>query len=308
MNRKIKCEVCGQENPINATRCIKCDETIRNYTYYKNDFKTYYQMFNEENLELLKKIPLTDTAYETILNTIVEIGSVNLPLVPENPTISVLLKITKPYARVQHDHENKYPEYLSFYSFNKIFLNKNTPHNLITSSIIHEFSHHLFNEIIKQSIMHLLNYEKNLYIESFAWFLTLQNTYLKIANEYVSHKVQEYFIPEHFTGYTSLIKLLMDNSDLEDKKIETALSFGKSISDDVIFILEHYIKRETYNDMPTISQDNTLGYPIHTLDNQQKINALYTIIYKTFEMFCKDKRDLLIILDELNQKYIYYNI
>ena len=55
MNVKIKCEVCGQENPINATRCIKCDETIRNYIYYKNDFKKYYQIFNKENLELFKK-------------------------------------------------------------------------------------------------------------------------------------------------------------------------------------------------------------------------------------------------------------
>ena len=178
---------------------------------------------------------------------------------------------------------------------------------MIPSSIIHELAHHLFNEIIKQTIMHLLNTEKNLYIESFAWYLTLQNKYLEIANEYVSHKVQEYFIPEKFNGYTSLIKILMDNDDLDTKKIETALSFGSSISDDVIFILEHFIK-QVNNNMPHISQDNTIGYPIYKFNTQQKIDALYTIIYKTFELFYKNKKDMLPLLDQFNQSYIYYNI
>ena len=305
MNSTIECRKCHSKNSINATLCYNCDESLQNYNYYKNDFKVYYKLFSKENMEILEKIPLTDTSYDTILNNIVNINPEIT--IPAYPTIPVLLKIIKPYVRVQYDSENKHPNFLSFYSFNKIFLNRTTPSNMIPSSIIHELAHHLFNEIIKQTIMHLLNTEKNLYIESFAWYLTLQNKYLEIANEYVSHKVQEYFIPEKFNGYTSLIKILMDNDDLDTKKIETALSFGSSISDDVIFILEHFIK-QVNNNMPHISQDNTIGYPIYKFNTQQKIDALYTIIYNTFELFYKNKKDMLPLLDQFNQSYIYYNI
>lgn len=308
MNNKIICDSCGAENPINSTLCIDCDETIRNYDYYKLDYKKYYELFSMDNLEILEKIPLTDTSYDTILNNIVDIGSKNMHVLKKEPTIPVLLNITKPYARVQYDQEKKYPDFLSFYSFNKIFLNKNIPFNMISSAVIHEFSHHLFNEIIKQTIMHLLNHEKNLYIESFAWYLSLQNTYLQISNEFISHKVQEYFIPEYFNGYTSLIKLLNDNDNLEDKKIESALAFGNSISEDIIFILEHFISKVNSLTKPSSSQDYTIGYPIYKLDSQKKINSLYTIVYKTFELLCKNKKNMLPVIDDLNQSYIYYNI
>ncbi|MGN1322354.1 MAG: hypothetical protein ACI4VJ_07235, partial [Methanosphaera sp.] len=203
--------------------------------------------------------------------------------------------------------ENKHPEYLSYYSFNRIFINRNTPQNMISGAIIHEFGHHLFNEIIKQSIMHLLNVEKNLYIESFAWYLTLQNEYLQIANEYVSHRVQEYFTPEQFNGYTSLIQLLNDHSNLEEEKIQTALNFGNVISEDVIFIMEHFITRSNPAN-PLSIQNNNLPYNIMKVNEQTKLNAIYTVIYKTFELFCKHKRDMLPILDDLNNSYIYYNV
>ena len=307
MNEKIICDNCGQENPINYLQCINCNENMKNYDYYKKDFKKYYKLFSNQSLEILKQIPLTDTAYDSILNSIIEIGSENLPAIPEPPSIPVLMKITKPYARVQYDQENKHPEYLSYYSFNRIFINRNTPQNMISGAIIHEFGHHLFNEIIKQSIMHLLNVEKNLYIESFAWYLTLQNEYLQIANEYVSHRVQEYFTPEQFNGYTSLIQLLNDHSNLEEEKIQTALNFGNVISEDIIFIMEHFITRSNPAN-PLNIQNNNLPYNIMKVNEQTKLNAIYTIIYKTFELFCKNKRDMLPILDDLNNSYIYYNV
>ncbi|WP_455645528.1 hypothetical protein [Methanosphaera sp.] len=307
MNENITCPKCGHPNPINSTLCINCDESIRNYDYYKKDFKKYYELFSEKNLEILKEIPLTDCAYATILNSIVEIGEENLNITPETPSIPILMKITKPYARVQYDQENKHPDFLSYYSFNKIFINRNTPQQVMGGAIVHEFAHHLFNEIIKQSIMHLLNIEKNLYIESFAWYLTLQNEYLQIANEYVSHRVQEYFLPEQFNGYTSLITLLEEHSDLEETKIQTALNFGNTIVEDIIFIMEHYItKSNPFNPMTT--QTPNIPFNVDLIDEQEKLNSIYTIIYKTFELFCKNKRDMLPILDDLANSYIYYNI
>lgn len=307
MNDKIICPNCGHENPINMNQCSQCDDTLRNYTYFKNDFQDFYKLFSTNNIEILKKIPLTDTAYDSILNSIIDIGNENYQVFPEDPNIQHLIKIAKPYARVQYDNQNKHPEFFSYYSFNKIYLNRLTPHNMIPGAIIHELSHHMFNEIIKQSIMHLLNVEKNLYIESFAWYLTLQNEYLKIANEFVSHRVQEYFVPEYFTGYTSLKELLEENAELEYDKIETALSVGLSVSEDVIFILEKYVSPSMTTN-PETSGYHNLEYSIRRLDEQEKLNAMYTIIFNTFEFIASHKRDMQPILNDLNESYIRYNI
>ncbi len=307
MNKKVICPKCGHENQINMNQCSQCDEELRNYTYFKNDFKDFYKLFSTENIELLEKIPLTDTAYDSILNTIIDIGIENYQAIPEDPNTQHLIKIAKPYARVQYDNQNTHPEFFSYYSFNHIYLNRITPHQMIPGAIIHELAHHLFNEIIKQSIMHLLNLEKNLYIESFAWYLTLQNEYLKIANEFVSHRVQEYFIPEHFTGYTSLLELLEENKDLEHEKIETALSVGLSVSQDIIFILEKYVS-PSINTNPDTSQYHHLEFNIRELDEQEKLNAMYTILVNTFKFIAEHKRDMQPVLNDLNESYIRYNI
>ena len=149
--------------------------------------------------------------------------------------------------------------------------------------------------------------EKNLYIESFAWYLTLQNEYLKIANEFVSHRVQEYFVPEHFTGYTSLKELLNENQDLEKQKIETALSVGHSVSKDVIFILEKYISPSIETN-PNTSQYHNINYNIKKLDEQEKLNAMYTIITNTFKFIAQHKRDMQPVLNDINESYIRYNV
>lgn len=307
MNEKVICPNCGHENHINTNQCSQCDEELRNYTYFKNDYMDFYKLFSTDNKEILEKIPLTDTAYDSVLNNIIGIGKENYQAFPEQPSTQHLIKIAKPYARVQYDHQNRHPEFYSYYSFNRIYINRMTPHPMIPGAIIHELAHHLFNEIIKQSLMHLLNLEKNLYIESFAWYLTLQNEYLKIANEFVSHRVQEYFVPEHFTGYTSLKELLEENNNLEKDKIETSLSVGLSVSKDVIFILEKYVT-PTMETNPETSQYHNLDYNVHVLDEQKKLNAMYTIIYNTFEFISEHKRDMQPVLNDLNESYIRYNV
>ena len=306
MSEKVICKECGHENQINSNRCSKCDESLRNYKYYKNDFNDFYKLFSSKNLELLKEIPLTDTAYNTIINNVIRIGDENImPVAYEIDTKNLIL-ISKPYARVQYDFENRYPHYFSYYSFNRIYINQKTPHYLIPGAIIHELSHHLFNEIIKQSLIHLLNIGMNLYVESFAWYLTLQNEYLQIANEYVSHKTQEYFLPDTFTGYSSLIKLLEEHTDLDETKIKTALDIGQSVSEDIIFILEKFIRPSGM--LSNSSPGQVYGYDIEMMDEQSKLNAMYTIIFNTFEFVSNHKRDMQPILDEFNKNYIEHNI
>ena len=57
-----------------------------------------------------------------------------------------------------------------------------------------------------------------------------------------------------------------------------------------------------------ISPSQVYGYDIKMMDEQSKLNAMYTIIYNTFEFVSNHKRDMQPILDEFNKNYIEHNI
>lgn len=307
MNDKIICSKCGQENPINFTSCLNCNNRLKNSSYYEYDYKDFYELFSEENKTILEHAKLTDTAYDTIINSIIEIGSENIHKIPEIINTPTLLTILKPYVHVSYDETGNHPDYLSYYSFNNIFLNKDIPESLKNSALLHEFAHHLCNEIVKQTIMHLLNHEKNLTIESFAWYLTLQNNYLKIANEFVAHRVQEYFLPDTFGGYTSLIQLIEENKDnLDNEKIETAIIFGNSLTEDVIFIIEQFVLRQSSFPESTTSHE-IFGYDIPHIKLENKLKSVYTLIFETFNYIYNNKVEMIDLLYDLDNNYIEFN-
>ncbi|MEE1117116.1 hypothetical protein, partial [Methanosphaera sp.] len=86
-----------------------------------------------------------------------------------------------------------------------------------------------------------------------------------------------------------------------------SLNVGLSVSKDIIFILEKYIA-PTIETNPNLADFHKLGYDIEGFDEQNKLNAMYTIIFKTFEFVTNHKRDMLPVLSDLNESYIRYNI
>ncbi|RAP54466.1 MAG: hypothetical protein BZ137_02220 [Methanosphaera sp. rholeuAM130] len=306
MNEKIKCPKCEYENPINFTSCIKCNHRLKNAQYYTENYKDFYELFSPKNLDILNNTQLTDTAYDTIIYNIINIGEDYIKLLPDEASISNLFNITKPYVKIQYDNSKNFPAYLSYYSYNNILIKKTTHASLIPTAILHEFTHHLFNEIIKQSLMHLLNHEKNLLIESFAWYLTLENRYIELSGEFMAHKVQEHFLPDDFEGFTSVIKLLEDNPNLDEQKVKESLYFGNSIAKDIIYILEHFItpKASMYGN---VFENQGIEYPIVDISNEEKISRLYSLITDAFNKIINDKVEMQAVLSQMNKNYIYLN-
>ena len=270
------------------------------------NYKDFYELFSPQNEVILKNTRLTDTAYETVLYNIINIGEDYIKLLPDEASISNLFQITKPYVKIQYDNSKNFPAYLSYYSYNNIMIKKTTPSSLIPTAILHEFTHHLFNEIIKQTLMHLLNHEKNLLIESFAWYLTLENRYIELTGEFMAHKVQEHFLPDDFEGFTSVIKLLEDNPHLDEEKIKEALYLGNSISKDIIFILEHFItaKASMYGN---VFENQGIEYTIIEMSDEEKIAKIESLIKDAFTRIINDKVEMQAVLSQMNKNYIYLN-
>lgn len=306
MNSKVTCPKCEYENPINFSSCIKCNNRLKNSIYYTENYKDFYELFSSKNQTILKNTKLTETAYDTILYNIINIGEDNIQLLPDEASISNLFKITKPYVKILYDNSKDFPEYLSYYSYNNILIKKNTQASLIPTAILHEFSHHLFNEIIKQTLMHLLNHEKNLLIESFAWYVTLENKYIEITNEFIAHKIQEYFLPDDFEGFSSVIKLLEDNPNLDEDKVKDALYFGNAISKDIIYILKNFItpKASMYG---TVFENKGIEHPIVDISIDEKLDKIYNLILESFNRIINDKVEMQSVLSQMNKNYIYLN-
>ena len=89
--------------------------------------------------------------------------------------------------------------------------------------------------------------------------------------------------------------------------METTLSVGLSVTEDIIFILEKYVSPSLSVKTDT-NEYLDLGYEIHKLNEQDKLNAMYSIIRETFKFIEGHKRDMRPVLDDINQSFIRYNV
>lgn len=306
MNSTIECPECGKANPINFSTCINCSGRLKNSKYFQENYKDFYNIFSKENQEIMEKYDITDTAYDTIINSIINIGEDYIQLLPDEASISNLFNITKPYVKILYDNSKDFPSYLSYYSYDNILIKKSTDAKLIPTAILHEFTHHLFNEMIKQALMHQINHEKNLLIESFGWYVSVKNKYVELTSEFMAHKIQEHFLPDDFEGYTSVIKLLEDNPNLDEEKIKESLYFGNALSKDIIYILEHFItpKASMYGG---VFANTGIEYPIIDITDDEKIEQFNRLIKESYNEIIDDKVEMQNTLSQMNKSFIYMN-
>lgn len=306
MNDKITCPECEYKNPINFSTCIKCNARLKNSKYYTENYKDFYEIFSPQNKEIINTTQFTDTSYHTILTQTINIGEDNIQLLPDKASMTHLFKITKPYVKILRDNSKKYPNYLSYYSYNNIMIKKNTDNHLLPTAILHEFTHHIFNEMIKQTLIHTLNHEKNLLIESFAWYVSTKDMYIELIGEFMAHKIQEYFLPDDFEGYTSVIQILNDYPNLDEEKIKESLYLANALSKDVIYILEHFITRKN-SLYGTVFENSGLEYTIVEITEEEKITSFYNIIKESYNHIIENKVEMQAVLSQITKDYIYMN-
>ena len=241
----VYCSVCGTKSKSQGILCEKCGSLLKNEKYYNlNKLESFNEIATDSNLKILNDNPLSPLEYEILLKNITEMGKEYLKNYDyEFSTTNVLGKIkliTKSYADVVY--KSKGAEQGS-YSYNQIKIDDRLNDSDIISTLIHELTHHLFNEIFEQMLMYVWEVKKTDAIEAFVSFTIGTNPVYLLMNEYCAHTVEGRFIPHGYQRYGSFNSILNEEFDLENdhEVISFALMMGNSLASDIINILENFI-------------------------------------------------------------------
>lgn len=241
----VYCSVCGTKSKSQGILCEKCGSLLKNEKYYNlNKLENFNEIATDLNLKILNDNPLSALEYEILLKNITQMGKEYLKNYDyEFSTTNVLGKIkliTKSYADVVY--KSKGAEQGS-YSYNQIKIDDRLNDSDIISTLIHELTHHLFNEIFEQMLMYVWEVKKTDAIEAFVSFTIGTNPVYLLMNEYCAHTVEGRFIPHGYQRYGSFNSILNEEFDLENdhEVISFALMMGNSLASDIINILENFI-------------------------------------------------------------------
>ena len=297
----VFCSKCGKQSNPNDIFCNDCGNVLMDKKYFNlNKLENFREIVNKRNFNILKENPLSEFEYAIILKNIEEIGKDYLDDLEwefkNRSTLGKIKLLTLSYADVSY--KSKGAE-LGSYSFNRIEVDDRLNECDVIATLIHELSHHLFNEILEQMLMYIFEVEKSDALEAYVSFTLGTNMLYVLVNEYCAHTVEGRFIPHGYQNYGSFNKILIENFDLRNDRgtIGFALILGNSIADDIIHILENFITYPIRNEIKEIfkrdyvrppSYDEILLEKKETFSIDQKLMHLHNMLMSGFMIADKD--------------------
>lgn len=276
----VFCSVCGVESDSKSKVCKNCKSLLISDKYFNiNELNSFAQIANDENIEILKASPVTETEYEIILENIRRIALRNLERhdLSALNTIDKIRVIASSYAKITY--KSKGAEFGS-YSYNRIRIDDRLADCDIIATLIHELAHHLLSEIFEQMLMLVWEVKKTYALEAFVSFILGTNPIYVLINEYCAHTVEGRFIPHGYQKYASFNRILTEEFDLENdaEVIDFALMMGNSMADDIIRILENFIGDDLRDEIKLVYQRNYNNPP-----NYDEILLESDEVYETAE-------------------------
>jgi len=305
--KEVYCSECGKKNTNDNITCESCGSTLKTDKIIpKNKINSFEELITEENLNILKNTPFTPVAYKSILEEIIRKGYVNYIYDENASVLDNVYKLAEQYTHVYDKHKGN--KALGLYSVNTIYVDERMPEAEKISTIIHELTHHLYYEIYEQWLMYMFNVEKSTYIESFVLFMINERPDLHTFNEYIAHTTQMCFEEPGCQTYSSFISL-RNNYGMDMTKMLPHFAFGRSVSDDIKMIIEHYIKEDTkqkiiqqfdIDNIPKINEIQIEDMP--RMDVTGKINGMQSFLVDAMTATIKNK-DLMEDLKTFNHYF-----
>lgn len=312
----VFCSICGVKSNSTDNYCENCGSLLRHDKYFNSSkLESFAQIVNDENLEIIRNNPITETEYNIILENIYEMGKSHLDNQNlDNLDIIEKIKcVTKAYADITY--KSKGAEQGS-YSYNQIKIDDRLTDSDIIATLIHELSHHLFSEIFEQMLMLIWEVQKSDALEAFVSFILGTNPIYVLINEYCAHTVEGRFIPHGYQKYASFNRILTEEFDLKEDEdvISFALIMGNTMADDIIRILENFITDDYRNEIKLVYQQNFNNPPNYdeillesddTYEIEEKLKHLHIILISGI-IASKDE-DSYELLKEIKNNFVLNN-
>ncbi len=264
----------------------------------KNTFDNFDCLLSSENMLKINEFNFTINDFSEVLHDIKSQAFKNFDwLVKSNEIdfdgLDILDKIlifTKSFVNVEYKSSGGQ---LGYFEKNTIFVDDRQTMSLQITTLIHELSHFLIQEILIGIICRILDCSANSFLEFLTAFILSYSSFTQLIDEYSAHNVEGRFTIFGFQDYSSYkqIEKSLDGQMTFDE-IEITKSIGNTFAIHIKDILESLIDNDLRKDIKDQFMEDRLDEPNYSalaMENCQRLNdegfmkAIWLILNDGFE-------------------------
>lgn len=311
------CPQCGRIYPSDEIVCLDClvhlkdisdkvDVTeIQSNPQFEfegdNMFDSLDDLLCKENLLKVTEFDFTIDDLSQILHGIKSQAFRNFDsLVKSNEihfdSLDILEKVilfTKSYVEVEYKSSGAQ---LGYFETGKIFIDDRQTKSLQITTLIHELSHFLIQEILIHILCKILNASRNSLFEELVAFILSYTPFTQLIDEYSAHNVEGRFTIFGYQDYSSYLQIEKSlNGEMSFDEIEITKSIGNTFAVNIKEILESFIDKDLREDIKDQFLSDVLDRPNYAalrMENCQILNdegfvkAISLILNDGFEVAC----------------------
>ncbi len=311
------CPKCGRKYPSYEVVCMECLVHLKDisdkievieiksspeFTFKGvNVYDGIDELLSKKNLAKVNEFDFTIEDFSQILHGIKSQAFRNFDgLVKSNgihfDSLDILDKVilfTKAFVEVEYKSSGGE---LGYFETGKIFIDDRQTKSLQITTLIHELSHFLIQEILIHILCKLLNASRNAVFEELTAFILSYNPFTQLIDEYSAHNVEGRFTIFGFQDYSSYLQIEKSlNGEMSAEEIEITKSIGNTFAVNIKEILESFIDRDLREDIKQQFLRDVLDSPNYValrMENCQVLNdegfvkALKLILDDGFEVAC----------------------
>lgn len=262
-------------------------------------YKSFEEILSAENLTKVNEFGFTIDDYKAILHDFKSQAFKNFDnLVKTNKIdfddLTILEKVmlfAKSFVKVEYKSSGLL---LGYFEDGTIYVDDRQTDSLQITTLIHELSHFILQELLSHILCKILDCEKNNVISALMDFVLSFSPFTKLVDEYSAHNVEGRFTVFGFQDYSSFIQIENSlNGEMSPEDIDVTKSIGNTFALSVKDILEALIDRQLREEIKKQFLNDVVDSPDYAalkmencqiLTDEGLLKAIWLILTDAFEV------------------------
>lgn len=324
------CPKCGRKFPESEFVCFDClvhlkeisdkvdvSEIKSNSQFIlegSNDYDDFTELLDVGNLLKINEFVFSADDFSDILydiksqafknfDTLVKVNEIDFD------SLSILDKIilfTKSFVEVNY---KSFGGELGYFETGKIIIDERQTKSLQITTLLHELSHFLIQEILIHILCKILDASRNNLIEVLTSFILSYSPFTQLIDEYCAHNVEGRFTVFGFQDYSSYRQIELSlKGEMSADEIEITKSIGNTFAVNIKEILESFIDKDLREEIKEQFLREVLDAPDYNalkMENCQILNdeGCIKAIHLILNDGCKVASSNIGRLEEIKEKF-----
>ncbi|MBE6498992.1 MAG: ImmA/IrrE family metallo-endopeptidase [Methanobrevibacter thaueri] len=248
----------------------------------KNQYNDFEEILSEDNLLKINNFKFTITDYSNIIQNIKLQALKNFDNTIKNNNInfdnlSILDKIilfAKSFTQINYKSSGAE---LGYFENNTIYIDDRQTQSLQITTLIHEISHFLLNEILACILSKILDSTKTRQTEIVINYILSYIPFAELIDEYCAHNVEGRFTVFGFQDYSSFLQIQKKlENEMTIDEIEIIKSIGNTLVIFIKDILESLIDESLCEEIKELFLKEIIDVPNYNalkMENCQILNS-----------------------------------